>query len=70
MNLRRTWVEEEVSKALGGDQFSVVSYGEGCSRKGAAADSFAQALGNYRDIVGQVVTPDDLSSLDDTDPAG
>jgi hypothetical protein len=33
-----------------------------------SADSFAQALGNYRDIVGQVLTPDDLSSLDDTDP--
>lgn len=40
------------------------------ARYRSSADSFAQALGNYRDIVGQVVTPDDLSSLDDTEPAG
>jgi hypothetical protein len=33
-----------------------------------SADSFAQALGNYRDLVGQSLTPDDLSALDDTDP--
>ena len=35
-----------------------------------SADSFAQALGNYRDIVGQTLTPDDLSALGDTDPTG
>lgn len=38
------------------------------TRYRTSADSFAQALGNYRDIVGQALTPDDLSSLDDTDP--
>ena len=38
------------------------------ARYRSSADSFAQALGNYRDIVGQLLTPDDLSSLDDTDP--
>ena len=35
------------------------------ARYRSSADSFAQALGNYRDIVVQLLTPDDLSSLDD-----
>jgi hypothetical protein len=35
------------------------------ARYRSSADSFAQALGNYRDIVSQGLTPDDLSSLDD-----
>jgi hypothetical protein len=40
------------------------------ARYRSSADNFAHALGNYRDIIGQTLTPDDLSSLDDTDPTG
>jgi soluble cytochrome b562 len=33
------------------------------ARYRGSADQFAQVLGNYRDIIGQSVTPGDLSSL-------
>ncbi|MDD4865667.1 MAG: hypothetical protein PHQ28_00565 [Mycobacterium sp.] len=46
------------------------TYRELCNRQAGtaarfreSADGFAQVIGNYRDIIAQAATPDDLSSL-------